>query len=40
MRPTKSFFKREAIFTLIFQVALPVLGLLFVLIVLMLRRLL
>ncbi|HEX8775712.1 MAG TPA: hypothetical protein VF735_19225 [Pyrinomonadaceae bacterium] len=40
MRATKSFFKREAIFTLLFQVAFPVLGLLFLLIMLVLRRLL
>jgi len=38
MRVTKSFFKREAIFTLLLQVGLPVLGLLLVLIIMVLRR--
>lgn len=31
MRQTKSFFKREAIFTMLFQIVLPILGLFFVL---------
>ena len=39
MSGTKSFFKREAIFTLLFQLALPALGLLFVLIALLWRML-
>lgn len=38
MRVTKSFFKREAIATLLFQIALPVLGLLLMLIIMALRR--
>jgi ABC-type uncharacterized transport system involved in gliding motility auxiliary subunit len=33
MRDSKSFFKREAIFTMLFQIVLPSLGLLFVLII-------
>jgi ABC-type uncharacterized transport system involved in gliding motility auxiliary subunit len=32
MRLTKSFFKREAIFTVLFEIVIPVLGLLLVLI--------
>ena len=32
MRLTKSFFKRDAIFTVLFEIAMPILGLLVVLI--------
>jgi hypothetical protein len=37
MRLTKSFFKREAIFTMLFEIALPILGGLVVLIIYLLR---
>jgi hypothetical protein len=40
MKSTKSFFKREAVFTAIFQAGLPLLGLLLVLITLFWRWLL
>jgi ABC-type uncharacterized transport system involved in gliding motility auxiliary subunit len=33
MRTEKSFFKREAVFTVLFQIVLPLLGLLFVLVI-------
>ena len=32
MQPAKSFFKREAVFTLLFQLGIPVLSLLFFLV--------
>jgi hypothetical protein len=37
MRLTKSFFKREAIFTMLFEIALPVLSLLVILILYLVR---
>ena len=39
MRLTKSFFKREAIFTLLFQPVLPIFGLLVVLLIYLWRSL-
>jgi hypothetical protein len=35
MSDSKSFFKREAVITMLFQIALPALGLLFVLVMLL-----